>query len=148
MEKKELYLVSACLVGSPCRYDGRDSLCGPAAKLAAQGRAVPVCPEQLGGLTTPRSSCELTDQQGEIRIRNKDGEDFTEEFLLGARRTLDIAKVLGVRTAIMKSKSPSCGCGRIYDGTFSGKLVPGYGVAARLLMEEGIEIVTEEELAE
>ncbi len=141
-----MYLVSACLAGSPCRYDGRDYLCEPVAELVAQGRAVPVCPEQLGGLTTPRISCELVDQSEEMKIINKEGVDCTKEFMLGARRTLAIAKALGIKKAVMKSKSPSCGCGQIYDGTFSGRLIPGDGVAARLLMDNGIEVVSEKDL--
>ncbi len=141
-----MYLVSACLAGSPCRYDGRDYLYEPVAELVAQGRAVPVCPEQLGGLTTPRVSCELVDQSEEIKIINKEGADCTKEFVLGAQRTLAIAKALGIKKAVMKSKSPSCGCGQIYDGTFSGRLIPGGGVAARLLMDNGIEVVSEKDL--
>ena len=145
MEKKEIYLVSACLAGSPCRYDGRAYTCEPVAELVAQGRAVPVCPEQLGGLTTPRISCEITDQPGEIKILNKEGADCTEEFLLGAERTLAIAKALGIKKAVMKSKSPSCGCSEIYDGTFSGRLIPGNGIATGLLRDNGIEVVTEKD---
>jgi uncharacterized protein YbbK (DUF523 family) len=141
-----MYLVSACLAGINCRYDGKDSVNERVVELVKQGKAIPVCPEQLGGLTTPRISCEIKNQPGKQRIINKEGADRTEEFLLGAERTLAIAKALGIKKAIMKSKSPSCGCGQIYDGTFSGKLIPGNGMATELLLQDGIEVWTEKEL--
>ncbi len=141
-----MYLVSACLAGVNCRYDGKDSANEKVMELVKQGKAIPVCPEQLGGLTTPRISCELINQPGAARVINKEGVDRTDEFCLGAQRTLAIAKALGIRQAIMKSKSPSCGCGQIYDGTFTGNLIPGNGLAVQLLLENGIEVVTEKDL--
>ncbi len=138
-----MYLVSACLAGVNCRYDGKDSADERVMELVNQGKAIPVCPEQLGGLSTPRISCELVNQTGDKKIINKEGTDRTEEFKLGAERTLAIAKALGVSKAIMKSKSPSCGCGQIYDGTFSGTLIPGNGMAVELLLQNGIEVITE-----
>jgi uncharacterized protein YbbK (DUF523 family) len=138
-----MYLVSACLAGVNCRYDGKGSVNEKVLELVNQGLAIPVCPEQLGGLTTPRISCELV---GDKKVVNKEGTDRTEEFMLGAERTLSIAKALGVNKAIMKSKSPSCGCGQIYDGTFSGTLIPGNGVAVSLLLKNGIEVITEKDL--
>ncbi|MDF2906225.1 MAG: hypothetical protein K0R34_1546 [Herbinix sp.] len=138
-----MYLVSACLAGVNCRYDGKGSVNEKVLELVNQGLAIPVCPEQLGGLTTPRISCELV---GDKKVVNKEGTDRTEEFMLGAERTLLIAKALGVNKAIMKSKSPSCGCGQIYDGTFSGTLIPGNGVAVSLLLKNGIEVITEKDL--
>jgi uncharacterized protein YbbK (DUF523 family) len=143
-----MYLVSACLAGVNCRYDGKDSANELVMELVNQGQAIPVCPEQLGGLTTPRISCELVNQPGDRKIINKEGIDRTEEFLLGAERTLAIAKALGVKKAIMKAKSPSCGCGQIYDGTFSGRLIPGNGIAVELLLQNGIEVITEKQLSE
>jgi uncharacterized protein YbbK (DUF523 family) len=143
-----MYLVSACLAGVNCRYDGKDSANELVMELVNQGRAIPVCPEQLGGLTTPRISCELVNQPGYRKIINKEGIDRTEEFLLGAERTLAIAKALGLKKAIMKAKSPSCGCGQIYDGTFSGRLIPGNGIAVELLLQNGIEVITEKQLSE
>jgi uncharacterized protein YbbK (DUF523 family) len=115
-------------------------------ELVNQGRAIPVCPEQLGGLSTPRISCERVNQPGDKKIINKEGNDRTEEFRLGAERTLAIAKALGIKKAIMKSKSPSCGCGQIYDGTFSGTLIQGNGIAVELLLRSGIEVITEKDL--
>ncbi len=141
-----MYLVSACLAGVNCRYDGKDSANEKVMELVKQGKAIFVCPEQLGGLTTPRISCELVIQPGARRVINKEGTDRTEEFWLGAKRTLAIAKALGIKKAIMKSKSPSCGRGQIYDGSFSGNLIPGNGLAVQLLLENGIEVVTEKDL--
>ncbi len=134
-----MYLVSACLAGAPCRYDGNSKGDQRIIDLVNRGEAVPVCPEQLGGLTTPRASCEI---RGD-RIVNKEDRDCTAEFELGAERTLAIAKALGITKAILKAKSPSCGCGRIYDGTFSGTLIDGNGKAAELLLKHGIEVYTE-----
>jgi uncharacterized protein YbbK (DUF523 family) len=129
-----------------CRYDGKDSMNEKVLELVNQGKAIPICPEQLGGLSTPRISCELVNQPGDRKIINKEGNDRTEEFRLGAERTLAIAKALGVKKAIMKSKSPSCGCGQIYDGTFSGTLIQGNGMAVELLLRSGIEVITEKDL--
>ncbi len=143
-----MYLVSACLAGVNCRYDGKDSADEKVMELVNQGKAIPVCPEQLGGLSTPRISCELVHQPGDKQIINREGTDRTEEFRLGAERTLAVAKALGIKKAIMKSKSPSCGCGQIYDGTFSGKLIPGNGLAVELLLKNGIEVVTEKDFSE
>lgn len=137
-----MYLVSACLAGAPCRYDGESKGDQKVIDLVNRGEAIPVCPEQLGGLTTPRVSCEI---QGD-KVMNKEGFDCTAEFELGAERTLAIAQALGVTKAILKAKSPSCGCRKIYDGTFSGTLVDGYGRAAELLMKHGISVCTEEDL--
>jgi uncharacterized protein YbbK (DUF523 family) len=139
-----MYLVSACLAGMNCRYDGSSKENDFVMKLVNEGRAFPICPEQLGGLTTPRTPCELNCQG---KIVNKEGEDKTQQFLAGAERTLAVAKALGVTKAIFKANSPSCGCGEIYDGSFSGKLIPGNGVVADLLIKNGIQVLTEKELA-
>lgn len=140
-----MYLVSACLAGIECRYDGKGKAEDAIVRLVQQGKAIPVCPEQLGGLTTPRISCEIVDQPGERKVINKEGDDRTEEFVIGAERTLAIAKALGIKKAIMKSKSPSCGCGMIYDGTFSGRLIPGNGLAVEQLLQNGIEVISEKD---
>ncbi len=140
-----MYLVSACLAGIECRYDGKGKAEDAIVKLVQQGKAIPVCPEQLGGLTTPRISCEIVDRLGERKVINKEGDDRTEEFVLGAERTLAIAKALGIKKAIMKSKSPSCGCGMIYDGSFSGRLIPGNGLAVEQLLQNGIEVISEKD---
>ena len=112
-----------------------------------QGKAIPVCPELLGGLPIPRTPSEIVrSEDGSIKVVSRDGEDRTKEFYVGAEKTLAIAKAYGIKKAILKSKSPSCGCGQVYDGTFSGKLTEGYGITARLLKDNHIEVCTENDL--
>lgn len=137
-----MVLVSACLAGVPCRWDGADKGNGKVAELARRGEAVLVCPEQLGGLSTPREPSELSGG----RVLDRAGRDVTEEFRRGAEVCLAIAELCGCRKAILKAKSPSCGSGQVYDGTFSGRLVPGDGLTAALLKSRGIEVVSEEDL--
>ncbi|AJA46439.1 hypothetical protein CPAST_c03390 [Clostridium pasteurianum DSM 525 = ATCC 6013] len=142
-----MYLISACLGGVNCRYDGKNSENKFVMDLMKQGKAMLVCPEQLGGLKTPRVSCEITlGDDGIKKVLSKDGEDFTDNFTRGAEEVLKIAKAMGIEKAILKSKSPSCGCGIIYDGTFSGKLIEGEGLTAELLMKNGIEVCTEKDI--
>ena len=142
-----MYLVSSCLAGVNCRYDGRNNENKVIAELVRQGQAVLVCPEQLGGLPTPRTSCEIVmDEMWNKKVISKDEQDFTKEFIEGAEKTLAIAKIIGVKKAILKAKSPSCGCGLIYDGTFSGKLIKGNGLTVELLTKNGIEVYTEDDL--
>lgn len=144
-----MYLVSACLAGYPCRYDGQAAESDVIRKLVDAGQAVPICPEQLGGLPTPRPACEVvTGQSGVRQVFGKDGSDLTDEFNLGAEATLAVCRALGITRAILKSKSPTCGCGTIYDGTFSGRVVSGDGVTAELLKRNGIEVLTEFEIGE
>jgi len=149
-EKSDIFIVSACLAGVNCKYNGGNNEVPDIARLVSGGRAILVCPEQLGGLPTPRLPAEIVGGSGEdvldgrCRIKNKEGNDVTEEFLKGAEEVLKIAKLAGATKAILKSKSPSCGCGKIYDGTFSGKLKPGNGVTAELLKRNGIDVRTEE----
>ena len=138
---KRNILVSACLLGVCCRYDGRGNPNG--AVLALLNRddvtLIPVCPEQLGGLPTPRVPSERLDGS----VINRAGEAVTAQFNLGAEEALKIARLFHCRTAILKERSPSCGCGKVYDGTFSGSLTEGNGVAAELLRREGIEVYGE-----
>ena len=135
-------LVSACLLGAACKYSGGDNLCPKVAALAEDHYLVPVCPEQLGGLPTPRTPAE---RQGD-RVIAKDGRDVTAAYLRGAQEALKLARLFGCDTAILKARSPSCGVGAIYDGTFTGTVVPGSGVTAALLEASGIRVITEEEL--
>ena len=115
-----MYIVSACLAGIKCRYDGKDNENNDIIKLVKEGKAIPVCPEVLGGLPIPRVPCEIIeDKSGKLKVINKEGKDCTLEFLQGAQKALAIAEVVGADTAILKSKSPSCGCGKIYDGKTS-----------------------------
>jgi len=138
----DIKLCSACLLGIKCRYDGKDALNKKVVELLKTGLLIPVCPEQLGGLPTPREPAEIVGK----RVITRSGEDVTEKFMRGAEETLKIAKLLGVKEAILKQGSPSCGCGRIYNGTFSGKIVKGDGITASLLKKHGIKVITEEEL--
>ncbi|MEN6420144.1 MAG: DUF523 domain-containing protein [Clostridiaceae bacterium] len=135
-------LISACLLGLCCRYNAESKASESVLALAKTHPLVPVCPEQLGGLPTPRPPAE---RKGE-RVVSKNGTDVTKAFQKGAEETLLLARTLGCKTAILKARSPSCGHGRIYDGTFTGKLVPGSGVTAELLEESGMSVYTEEEL--
>lgn len=136
-------LVSACLAGIKCRWDGDSRPCEKVMELVRQGKAIPVCPEQLGGLTTPRTPAE---QRGD-KVFTKDGKDVTAEFKKGAEEALKIAKLANCKEAILKSKSPSCGFGKVYDGTFSGNLTKGDGVLAALLKKNNIKIITENDLS-
>jgi len=144
-------IVSACLAGIKCRYDGEAKPCPKIIELVKQGMAVPVCPEQLGGLSTPRFAQEVQGGSGEevldgkCKVINKEGIDVTENFLKGAEETLKIAQLIGAKEFIGKSKSSSCGCSKIYDGTFSDKLIKGDGVTTAFLKRNGIKVITEED---
>ncbi|MPM18299.1 hypothetical protein SDC9_64705 [bioreactor metagenome] len=135
-------LVSACLLGLRCRYNAEPVTNERVLALAKTHALIPVCPEQLGGLSTPRPPAE---RLGE-RVVSNDGTDVTSAFVRGAEETLLLARTLGCKTAILKARSPSCGHGRIYDGSFSGTLIPGSGVTAELLAKNGIRVFTEDEL--
>lgn len=137
-------LVSACLAGHACRYDGGTTPHPYVLRLLEQGRVVAVCPEELGGLPTPREPVELCAG----RAMSRSGRDVTPEFLTGVRRSLDIALAAGCRVAILKSRSPCCGLGRVYDGSFSGVLVPGDGMLAARLKAQGFALCTDEDLPE
>ena len=134
------YVGSACLAGEPCRYDGGCSPCAAVVELVRSGEALPVCPEVLGGLPTPRVPSE---RRGE-RVVAKDGTDVTRAFVRGAEEALRLAREQGCTVAVLKARSPSCGSGEIYDGTFTGVRVPGEGVFARLAREAGLRVESEE----
>jgi uncharacterized protein YbbK (DUF523 family) len=141
--EKENILVSACLLGVNCRYDGGNGRQEELAGLMEKYHFIPVCPEQLGGMETPREPAEQLVRDGtgdyhNIRVADRTGKDVTENFLKGAEETLKLARLYGCKRAVLKERSPSCGHGTIYDGTFTGKKVPGKGVTARLLEENGI----------
>ena len=141
-----MILVSGCLAGINCKYNGGNNYNEKVFKLVKDGEALPVCAEQLGGLTTPRAPAEIKYIDGKRYVFNVEGNDVTEQFEKGAKEILDLAKKLNITKAILKSRSPSCGKGNVYDGTFSGKLIDGNGILAELLMENGIEVITEKEL--
>lgn len=147
-----LLLVSACLVGIPYRYDGGCCPHDQLQVLATQGGVLPICPEVAGGLPTPRPPAEIQGGdggdvlEGRVQVVNIDGKDVTAEFLAGAEKALRVACRWGIKEAILKAFSPSCGVGQICDGSFSGRLVEGDGVTAALLKREGIIVRNEEEM--
>ncbi len=136
---KPLYLVSACLCGEPCRYDGKTATVPALRDMALSGQAVPVCPEVLGGLEVPRSPCEIRNG----RVLTADGRDVTDNFTAGATKVLELAKEQGIKTAVLKERSPSCGSSLIYDGSFSRRIIKGQGVTAALLARHGLTVVSE-----
>ena len=136
---KPRLLVSACLLGTPCRYDGKSKRSEAVCALAEAFELIPVCPEVLGGLSTPRTPSE---RQG-ARVVRKDGRDVTAEYRRGAAAALETARREGVLAAVLKERSPSCGSGEVYDGTFTGALTAGDGVTAELLKANGIAVYGE-----
>lgn len=137
----EKILVSACLLGVPCRYDGKSKPDERVISLSKHFELIPVCPESLGGLETPRIPAEIIGD----RVIRQDGLDITENYKTGAMLALDIAKKNGCKIAILKAKSPSCGRDLVYDGTFTKALKNGNGVCAKLLLENKITVLTEDE---
>ncbi len=140
-----MILVSKCLTGVPCRMDGQSKLVPEILELVESGEAIPVCPEVLGGLPTPRKPSE---RLPDGRVVNCEGEDNTEAFFRGAEAALQICREHGCTQAILKSKSPSCGKGIIHNGKFDGGLTEGNGIFAELLLSNGIQVMTEEEYLE
>lgn len=137
-------LVSACLLGTPCRYDGASKPIPALAALERQGHTlIPVCPEVMGGLPTPRSPAE---RQRDGSIVNQAGQDVTAQYEAGAQAALQTCQASGCRLAILKERSPSCGNREIYDGSFTRTLIPGSGVAAQLLSETGISVIGESQI--
>lgn len=137
-------LVSACLAGCDCRYKGDNCKNDALLALAAKHTLIPVCPEQLGGLATPRDPSEICG----ARVVSNAGRDVTREYQKGAETALYIAKLVGADVAVLKANSPSCGKGIIYDGSFTGKKIPGNGVTVQFLSKAGIRVFTEDELPE
>ena len=145
-------LVSACLAGRECTYQGTDRANGEVLRLVAEGRAVLVCPEEEAGLGTPRPEAEIDGGAGAdvldrvTGVKTIDGVDVTDEYLEGARIAVDRARAKGCAAAILKARSPACGCGQIYDGSFDGRLREGDGVAAAALRRAGVDVMTDEEV--
>lgn len=137
-------LVSHCFLGEPCRYDGASRLDRQIIELHRAGHnLIPVCPEVLGGLGVPREPAEL---QPDGRVLTQAGEDVTAQYRAGAERAVEIAKENGCTVAVLKARSPSCGSGEVYNGAFTGTLTSGWGIAAKLLSEAGLEVMDEEHL--
>lgn len=143
--------ISACLVGEKCRYDGKIIQIGKLNKILTSIFFIPVCPEILGGLSVPREIAEIFGGDGQdviegrAKVIDKNGNDLTLYFIKGAEETLKILKEKGINLVVFKRKSPSCGKGEIYDGTFSKKLKKGNGVTTALLLKNNIKVVNEKE---
>ena len=135
-------LISACLLGIGCRYDGKHNANPDVLKLKEKYNLIPVCPEIYGGLPTPRVPSERIGE----KVMMKDGHDVTENYLKGAREALELCRIYDIEIAVLKERSPSCGKGEIYDGTFSGTLTARDGVTAELLISEGIKVLGESEI--
>ena len=144
MNEKKKILVSACLLGNPCRYDGKSKPCEKVIALSQKYELIAVCPESDGGLPTPRTPSERVGE----RVLMRDGCDVTENYREGALLALEVCREKRINLAVLKARSPSCGKGKIYDGSFSGKLVDRSGVTAEMLMDMGIRVLTEEEIDE
>ncbi|MBM7585913.1 uncharacterized protein YbbK (DUF523 family) [Bacillus pakistanensis] len=149
-----MILVSSCLAGKECRYNGTHSLEDKILQLVEQKRAIMVCPELLGGFTTPREPAEIVGGNGEdvlngqATVMAKSGANVTDLYLAGAYKTLEIAKQLQATSIVLKENSPSCGSSYIYNGAFSNQKIQGDGVTTALLRKEGFNVISEEELME
>ena len=141
-------IISACLMGVRCRYDGDHSRNETAINHQKTYQLIPVCPEESGGLPTPRPPAEIVGGDGDdvlkgnAKVMTADGTDVTEAYLQGAHHALEVAQLHGATHVILKTRSPSCGCGDIYDGTFSGTLMSGDGVTTALLKRHGITVTS------
>lgn len=150
--EKPPLLVSACLLGVACNHEGRGSWRAVVEDLRERYRLVPVCPEVLGGLTTPRPAAELRGGDGadvlggDARVVNVEGADVTAAYRRGAEAAVAAARAAGARRAVLKARSPSCGSSAVYDGSFSRRLVPGEGVTAAALRAAGVEVCADEEV--
>lgn len=144
-------IVSACLVGCKCRYDHQSTLHLNVENLVKSRQAVPVCPEQFGGLSTPRNPAEIVGGDGfdvldgNAKVIDNQGNDVTQEFIDGAYRALNIAQTIGATIAVLKKNSPSCGSHLIYDGSFSGIKREGVGVTVALLLRNGVNVTSEDD---
>ena len=139
---KENIIVSACLLGVNCKYNGGNNSCEKIIKLQEKYNIITICPEVDGGLTTPRIPSEIVGK----KVINQAGLDVTKEYLKGASIALEKSLSNNVKFAVLKTKSPSCGCGLIYDGTFTHNLINGDGVTTKLLKEHNIQVYTEEDI--
>jgi len=144
MGSRPTVIVSACLLGVRCNHEGEANTSSSVFALRDTHRVIPVCPETAGGLPTPRTRAE---RRVDGSVVTADGDDVTEWFVRGARHAVQLAEAVGATTAVLKARSPSCGCREIYDGTFTGTRVRGEGVAAEALRAAGLEVVSEDEVA-
>lgn len=148
-----MILVSACLAGEECRYDGKHNLVDKVRTLVEENLARMVCPEEWGGLSTPREPAEIIGGTGEdvlngrAKVLTRTGQDVTKQYIQGAEKALAFAKEIDAEYVVLKERSPSCGSSMIYDGSFSHQRIPGEGVTTALLRKEGFKVISEEELA-
>lgn len=138
----EKVIVSACLLGEPCRYDGKSCPNQMVIDYVKDKEVYAVCPEQLGGLQTPRASCEIIDG----KVMNTQGIDCTKQYIDGAMKVLELAKKENISLAILKSKSPSCGYGEVYDGSFCRKLIKGNGICAEMLVNNAVNVINSDKI--
>ncbi|MBQ6820041.1 MAG: DUF523 domain-containing protein [Clostridium sp.] len=143
-----MYLISSCLCGVNCKYNGSNNINEKCLKLFKEGKAILICPEQLGGLSTPRTPAEIKGTSEEVlcgknKVMTKDNIDVTKSFLKGAKEALYIAKLTDIKVAILKDGSPSCGVNYIYDGSFTGKKILGKGITTTILINNGIDVISE-----
>ncbi|MGE5371199.1 MAG: DUF523 domain-containing protein [Solirubrobacterales bacterium] len=145
-----MYMVSACLLGFNCKYNGENNLNADVLRWLGNRPVIAVCPEVFGGLPVPRRACEIRPDTGGVealdRVVTGDGADLTAEFERGADACVALARMNQVEAVILKQRSPSCGCGQIYDGGFSGRLIPGNGITARRLIKAGFKVFSEDAL--
>lgn len=147
-----MILVSACLAGENCRYDGKNKLHPVIAELGKKGKIIAVCPEVMGGLPTPRLACEIAGGDAQLvleskaKVQNLAGDDITQAILTGAQKAVNVAKENKIKLAVLKDKSACCAVNKIYDGSFQSRLVNGKGILTVLLEREGIKVVNSEEL--
>lgn len=152
LDCENMRLCSACLLGINCRYDGKTKANEKIIELSKKEILIPVCPEQLGGQSTPRPNAEICGGNGcdvlsgKCKVIEPNKKDVSVSFLKGAEEVLKIAKIYNINEAILKERSPSCGSKQIYDGTFSNKLINGEGVTTALLRKNGINVISEEEV--
>ncbi len=150
----EIVLVSSCLIGLETAYDQSSHPWLHLIALAARGCVIPICPEVAGGLAIPRPAAEIVGGDGhavlcgQARVLTCEGDDVTDAFIAGARVALEIARRFGIKTAVMQPRSPSCGPEQVYDGSFRGHLIPGQGVAAALLTQHGVNVLSPEAFRE
>ncbi|MFC5541365.1 MAG: DUF523 domain-containing protein [Bacilli bacterium] len=146
-----MILVSSCLAGLKVRYNGTHCLDEKVAKLIEEKKAVAVCPEVLGGLSTPREPAEIIGGDGndvldgKAKVVTENGKDVTEHFLRGAYATLEVAKKVGATLVVLKENSPSCGSTMVYSGEFNGQKIAGDGVTSALLKRNGFKVISEEQ---
>jgi len=149
-KNKPEILISSCLIGCPVRYNGSSSEVEGLGELVKQGKAIAMCPEIVGGLPIPREPVEIEQGktakevlEGNAKVLDKEGKEYTEEFVNGAKELLKVCKEKGIKTVILKEGSPSCGSNKTYDGTFSGNKISGRGITAELLSQNGITVYCE-----